>query len=51
MPFGFSNAIASFQGYTNKILAEKLDVFVILYLDDILIYTKNAGQGHVEAVR
>ena len=51
MPFGLSNAPASFQGYVNKILAEKLDVFVIVYLDDILIYTEDAGQGYVEAVR
>ena len=51
MYFGLCNALASFQGYVNKILAEKLDVFVIVYLDDILIYTKDAGQGHIEAVR
>ena len=51
MFFGLSNAPASFQGYINKILAEKLDVFVIVYLDDILIYTEDPGQGHVEAVR
>ena len=41
MPFGLSNAPASFQGYINKILTEKLDIFVIVYLDDILIYTKD----------
>ena len=51
MPFGLPNAPASFQGYINKILAEKLDIFVIVYLDDILIYTEDPGQGHVEAVR
>ena len=51
MPFGLSNAPAIFQGYVNKILAEKLDIFVIVYLDDILIYTKDPGQPHVEAVR
>ena len=51
MPFRLSNAPASFQGYINKILAEKLDIFVIVYLDDILIYTEDPGQGHVEAVR
>ena len=51
MLFGLSNAPASFQGYINKILAKKLDVFVIVYLDDILIYTKDKGQGYVEAVR
>ena len=41
MLFGLSNAPASFQGYINKILAKKLDVFVIVYLDDILIYTED----------
>ena len=51
MPFGLSNAPATFQGYINKILAEKLDVFVIIYLDDILIYTKDPSQPHIEAVR
>ena len=51
MPFGLTNAPASFQGYINKILAEKLDIFIILYLDDILIYTDDDGDGHVSAVR
>ena len=30
---------------------EKLNVFVIVYLDDILIYTKDESKGHVQAVR
>ena len=51
MPLGLSNAPATFQGYVNKILAEKLDIFVVVYLDNILIYTKDPGQPHVEAVR
>ena len=51
MLFGLSNAPASFQGYVNKILAEKLYVFVIVYLNDILIYTEDAGQGHVKVVQ
>ena len=51
MSFGLSNTPASFQGYINKIFTEKLNVFVIVYLDDILIYTKDEGQGHVEAVQ
>ena len=41
MPFGLFNAPASFQGYVNRILAEKRDIFVIMYLDDIFIYTEN----------
>ncbi len=51
MFFGLSNAPASFQGYINKILAEKLDIFVVVYLDDILIYTEDSRQPHVEAVQ
>ena len=51
MPFDLTNAPASFQGYLNKIFAEKLDIFVIVYLDDILIYTDDDGDGHVSAVR
>ena len=43
MLFGLFNTLAIFQRYVNKILAEKLDVFIIIYLDDILIYTKNSG--------
>ena len=50
MSFGLSNAPASFQGYINKILMEKLDIFVIVYLNDILIYTEDPGQGYVKAV-
>ncbi len=50
MPFGLTNAPTTFQGYINKILAEKLDVVMIVYLDDILIYTENEGEEHVQAV-
>lgn len=37
--FGLSNISASFWGYINKILDEMLNVFVIVYFDNILIYT------------
>ena len=43
MVFGLSNAPASFQAYINKILAKKLDIFVIVYLNDILIFIENSG--------
>ena len=51
MSFGLSNISASFQDYINKNLAEKLDIFIIVYLDEILVYFEDEGQGHVEAVR
>ena len=50
MPFVLTNAPESFQGYINKIFVEKFDIFVIVYLDDILIYTDDDGDGHVSAV-
>lgn len=50
MTFGPSYTLAYFQGFINKILAEKLDMFVILYLNDILIYTKNPSQNPVNLV-
>lgn len=51
MPFGISNAPPSFHGYINKIFAEKFNIFIMVYLDNILIYTKNLGQQHVDAIR
>ena len=50
MLFGLTNISASFQRYINKILAEKLDIFVIVYLDDILIYIDDDGDRHIIAV-
>ncbi len=50
IPFGLTNIPVTFQGYINKILAKKIDFFVIVYLDNILIYTENKKEGHVKAV-
>lgn len=50
MLFGLSNTPASFQEYINKILAEKLNIFVIVYLDNIFIYTKDYKEAYVDAV-
>ena len=40
MPFGLTNAPATFQAYINNILRKYLDSFIIVYLDNILIYLK-----------
>lgn len=50
MLFELSNALVSFQEFINKILGKKLEIFVIVYLDNILIYTKDLGQDHINAV-
>lgn len=50
MPFGLFTISASIQGYINKILAKKFDIFVVIYLNNILIYTKDSGQPHINAI-
>lgn len=51
MIFELSNALANFQDFINKILTKKLGIFIIIYLDNILIYTKNKSQDHMEVVQ
>lgn len=50
MPFGLTNAPASCQRMINDQLHEYLDVFVVAYLDDILIYSKTEAE-HIQHVR
>ena len=49
MPFGLTNAPAGFQCFLNTIFADLLDVFVIIYLNDILIFSLNE-EDHVKHV-
>jgi len=50
MPFGLTNASLDFQRHLNNILSEKIDCGVVVYIDDILIYTQTEEE-HVELVR
>ncbi|GJE99152.1 polyprotein [Phanerochaete sordida] len=40
MPFGLSNAPATFQAFIQDTLRDYLDVFCVVYLDDILIFSR-----------
>ena len=46
MSFELTNASANLQSLMNDTFREFLNEFVIIYLDDILIYSKNKKQHH-----
>ena len=50
MPFGLTNAPAVFQSLVNDVLRDMLNKYVFIYLDDILIYSKNE-EDHVHHVQ
>ncbi|MBW0551326.1 hypothetical protein O181_091041 [Austropuccinia psidii MF-1] len=49
MPFGLTNAPASFQNLVNDIFSDFLDVFVVVYLDDIMVFS-SSEEEHVKHV-
>ena len=50
MPFGLTNAPSAFQFFMNDIFHDMVDICVVIYLDDILIYSMDE-ETHTQQVR
>jgi hypothetical protein len=47
LPFGLTNAPTYFMNLMKKVFMEELDKFFIVFIDDILVYSRNAEEpGH-----
>ena len=52
MPFEFTNALATCQQMINNALRDLLDVTVVTYLNDILVYSEDSAkhEKHVKQI-
>jgi hypothetical protein len=51
MLIDLTNALVIFQVVINEVLNEYLDVFVLVYLDDILIYTNGTKEEYIRYIK
>ena len=50
MPFGLTNAPTAFMDLINRVFHPYLDLLVVVFIDDILVYSKDA-QEHEQHLR
>ena len=46
MPFGLTNAPTVFQRFMNDIFSDLLDICIVIYLNNILIYSNSMSEHH-----
>ncbi len=51
MPYGLSNSPSIFQNFMNEIFRDMINRFVLIYIDDILIYSPNIEEHHRHVTR
>jgi len=50
MPFGVTNALGVFMDYMNKIFRQFLDKFIVVFINDIFIYS-SSQEEHAKHLR
>lgn len=52
MSFGLTSALSTLMGLMNRVFKKYLDIFVIMFIDDILIYSRGEEEhaGHLRIV-
>ena len=53
MSFDLTNALATFMDFMNRVFKPYLDLFVIVFINDILVYSRNEKDhaSHISIVR
>lgn len=51
MSFSLTNTPIRVSSYINKSFTEKLDILIVMYENNIVIYTKNSSKSYIRAVQ